>query len=658
MQRLSFPAMTGVSLIAMATALQAQDATISQTPGTVVLDPITLVSDGQESTEATGGVTLTQADLQALKPADVSELFSRDSAVNVAAGTGPAKRIYVLGLEQSNLAVTVDGVPQFKDSWHHGGSSFVDPAFLKRVEVEAGAAGADAGFAAAAGAVRYETLGARELLTDGRTQGGRASLSYGSNGRGVTASLAGYGVYDGFDWFAMVNTAQGDNYDDGDGNEIPGSEASNVTGIVKLGYEFEGHRVELAYEHSEDDADRPVRMNMNLEDAVYPLKLTRDTLSLTYTETAPSAMWDPELSIYLARQEYARTNFLEGRAGGDFSFDATTVGGVAKNRFDVGVGTVTAGLDWAYNDYSIDNFGDTDVPVHELETMQAGAFVQGRFEFANGIRLSTGGRLDAHRFSDWTGDRRSDTGASVNATIAYEFAPGYEVFAGASRTWLGYDLGEYGYLHARDSSTVTADGFEPATAKNYKLGLNASQGNWTGNVTLFDTRLDGLANAYYPTLDNSEEYRSKGFTLSGNYSWGSGRIGASITKADVSYDGDDLAPVGGEATPFGTVATLFIDQDIPQYNLAVGASVELADRLSGDYITDSGFAEAPGYAVVNAYAEWSPAQYQDVVVRLGVENLLDKAYYERSTYGRNLDRDVTPLYAPGRTVTLGVSMDF
>ncbi|WP_347265709.1 hypothetical protein [Paracoccus sp. (in: a-proteobacteria)] len=64
-----------------------------------------------------------------------------------------------------------------------------------------------------------------------------------------------------------------------------------------------------------------------------------------------------------------------------------------------------------------------------------------------GIDLSTGLRLDHKRITDWNGNRL--TGASANATLSHEFAEGYEVFAGASRSWLGFDIGEYGLLHAR-----------------------------------------------------------------------------------------------------------------------------------------------------------------------------------------------------------------
>ena len=234
------PLLAGTSALTLATALNAQELTISQNPGTIMLEPITLVADGQENVEATGGVAVGEEDIADLQPADVSELFARDSAISVSGGAGPSKRIHVSGLEQSSLAVSVDGVPQFKDNWHHSGSNVIDPAFLKRVEVEAGAAAADAGFAAGAGAVRYETLGARDLLTDGRSQGGRVGLSYGSNGRGLTANLAGYGVYQNVDWFVMLHRADGDNYENGDGYEVVGSKPATTGALLKAGYEVEG----------------------------------------------------------------------------------------------------------------------------------------------------------------------------------------------------------------------------------------------------------------------------------------------------------------------------------------------------------------------------------------------------------------------------------
>ena len=660
----------GVSALALSSALLAQE--VSEQSQPLLLDTIQLISSGQENVEATGGISVDQQDIRDLAPADVSELFARDSAVTTSGGAGPSKRIHVSGMEQSNLAVSVDGIPQGVTSWHHTGSNVIDPAFLKSVTIEAGAAAADAGFGAAAGAVRYETVGARDLLVDGRNQGGRAALSYGTNGRGWSGSLAGYGVYEGFDWFAMVHGTHGKNYENGAGDEVPGTEPAAQGALAKFGYEFDGHRVELAYEHTKDDADRVIKMNMDLahDPNVYPLKVSRNAISLRYTEVAPTDSWDPEALLYVRRDTYWRPDYATGARpyNGDMDLETDAIGGTLKNTFTLDRGTIAAGVDWAYTDYHVDNYGATDRRYWTAETMQIGAFAQARMEFDNGIDLSTGVRVDHHRFTDWANNRYNDTGVSANATAAYEFAPGFEVFAGGSHTWLGYRVGEFALLHARDKTFSTDPNYEPSTATNVKVGLNATQDNWTGNLTFFDTRLKGLAryDSSRPTderpgnywLENDDDYRSRGFTLQGNYAWDTGRVGLSFTKAKLTQNDEEVLPNGGTVMPIGELASLYIDQDIPAYNLRVGATLEWAGDLSGDWLEEAGFSDHSTYSVVNVYGEWRPQAYENVVFRLGVDNLFDREYYERSSYVQYEGRSVYPLYAPGRTITLGMTLDF
>ena len=140
------------------------------------LNQVTVIENGEEQVEATGGAVVTREDLERLQPRDTAAIFQRESGVSVSGGSQVAQRVYVLGFEQSMLAVTIDGARQPGTVWHHAGNILVDPSLLKRVEVEAGAAAADAGFAAAVGAVRYETVNALDLLAPGQTLGGRARL--------------------------------------------------------------------------------------------------------------------------------------------------------------------------------------------------------------------------------------------------------------------------------------------------------------------------------------------------------------------------------------------------------------------------------------------------------------------------------------------------
>ncbi|WP_411034134.1 TonB-dependent receptor domain-containing protein [Shinella sp. BYT-45] len=644
--------LAGVSLLATAAALQAQEVT--------TLDTITILNKGRENAEATGGTVITQEELEKLKPADVSQLFSRDSSVTVSGGGGPSKRIHVLGMEQSHLAVTVDGVPQTATSWHHTGSNVIDPAFLKRVEVEAGAASADAGFAAAAGAVRYETVGANDLLEEGKDFGARFSTTAGTNGRGLSGSAAAYGRYDAFDWFIMTHAAGGKDYKDGDGRVVKGTEPAARNILAKFGYEFEDNRFELGYERSRDNADRLIKMNMGLAgDEIHPLKVSRDAVKLSYTSTSPTDMWDPEFMLYYSENDYWRNNY-QARTNGNMILNEDLYGGKIQNTFTIDPGKVTAGVDFGRHDYHTDNYGNNNRRYRDFSTTQFGVFTQGRFEFDNGFNVSTGARYDAHRFEDWDDKRFSDSGASVNATVAYRFTDGFEVFAGASRTWLGYVIGDYGYVHARNNAFYTDPAFDTGSAKNFKVGANFGGENWNAGITLFDTRIDGLPEYGTASLaNNPNEFRSRGVTLNASYTWNDTTFGATYTHAKVTADGQSVLPNSGSFMPVGDMATFYIDHEIPDYNVKVGTTLAWAGKISDEVARAGGFYDQPAYAVVNAYAEWTPPSYENVTLRVGVDNLFDKKYFERSSYAASSNRGgIDPVYAPGRTITLHAGVKF
>ncbi|WP_412051728.1 TonB-dependent receptor domain-containing protein [Hoeflea sp. Naph1] len=644
----------------MAPDVAAQDLAVETTS----LEQITVVSDGKENIEATGGAVLTTEDLDNLQPADVSELFSRESSVTVSGGGGPSKRIHVFGMEQSNLAVSVDGVPQTATSWHHTGSNVIDPAFLKRVEVEAGAAAADAGFAAAAGAIRYETVGANDLLKDGKNFGARLSGSYGSNGRGGSGSAAAYGRYENFDWFFMTHLTEGDAYKDGDGRTMEGTAPANRNVLGKFGYEIEGHRVELGYERSTDDADRLIKMNLGLAgDTSHPLEVTRETAKLSFSSIAPTDMWDPDVMVYYSQNDYWRDNY-QARTNGNMVLNEDLYGGKIQNTFSIDAGTITAGLDMGQHDYHTDNygnlFGGNPTPRYrDFSTTQVGAFVQSRLEFDSGFKVSTGARYDFHRFEDWNNQTFSDNGASANATVAYRFNDNVEVFAAASHTWLGYVVGDYGYVHARDAGFITDPGFEAGTANNLKAGVNFSGDSWNAGITFFDTRIKGLPSYTIPALVNDDEHRSRGVTLNASYRFNDTRFGATYTKAKVTKAGISALPDSGHFMPVGDMATLFVDHEFVDYNLKVGATMAWAGKISDLVATNANFLDQPSYTVFNAYAEWSPPAYENASFRLGIDNIFDETYYERSGYSTSTNRGgIDPIYAPGRTVTLQATVKF
>jgi len=177
------------------------------------------------------------------------------------------------------------------------------------------------------------------------------------------------------------------------------SAARNI--LAKLGYEANGHRVDLGYERGRDEADRLIKMNMGLAgDELHPLEVSRDSVNLKYTTTEATDYWDPEIAVYYTQNDYWRNNYA-ARTNGNMNLNEDLFGGKAQNTFTTDYGKITAGFDVGQHNYHTDNYGNNNRQYRDFDTLQTGAFVQGRFEFDNSFKVSTGARLDHHRFTDW-----------------------------------------------------------------------------------------------------------------------------------------------------------------------------------------------------------------------------------------------------------------
>lgn len=646
----------GVSLLALAAGMAgAQQAT--------ELDAI-VIQNAEETADA-GAVSLTAQDLERLQPSTLSDVFRRESGIAVGGGSAASQRVHVNGLEESKLSVTVDGARQPGNFWHHSGTSQIDPAFLKSVQVRPGVASADAGFATGAGALRYETLDAADLLSDGQDFGARVSLGFGANGYGAKGTIAAYGRGGAWDWLAMLGKHEGDAYENGDGAEQGGTAPALASGLFKLGYTSqEGHRLELSVDHSRDDAIRPLRMNMDTVGGALPLNrndMRRTTTVLRYSTVVPSAGWDPVAELWFNDFALHRPDNGYARPSGAFNLESESFGGKFQNSFTFGSGQITAGIDFMSADTDLERFAYPTLPAGMVResTRQTGVFVQGDFDLGRGFGLSAGIRADKQRFDAMDGQSFDNSGLSANATLTYEVADGVQVFASAGRSWMGLEQGEMALFHARDY--IYDPDVKAAWAANYRLGLSLEHGPWEGAVTVFDTTLHNPV-AYdfttVPTRLGGPDLRSRGAELSLAYGWDTGRAGVKISHADVTFDSATVLPGATDAAPMGTTVSLFADHRIDQLDLTVGASVEHALKLDDVALLAGGYLAQPDYTVIDLYGEWTPVGMNGLSLRLAIDNLLDETYVARGTYPDFPGRAIDAVEAPGRTVSLTANYRF
>lgn len=598
---------------------------------------------------------VTSADLARNAPSDIADVFRGEPGVQVGSSLPMSQKVYVHGIEETNLAVTVDGSRQSNKIFHHNGTNLIDPSLLKAVRVDAGVAPADAGPGALGGAIAYETKDAGDMLLPGRNFGGFVTAAYETNGETFTRGVSSYGRVNGFEYLGYLNFADGDDFEGGNGQTIRGTSANLFSGLGKVAYQAEsGDRLEFSYEHVNDDAVRPFRANLGGfvggPERFRRYDLTRQNYVLTYTDEKPQGWWNPKGVL-----AYSVTDVVIPGAEGE----ADSFNGKFENRFPVAFGEVTAGVDF-YNDSS--NYLDADYGTEE-RAENIGVYAQARLKPWQRTRLSFGLRGDHQWFEGVDGSEFEDSGVSANASGEYDIFHFLTARAGVSHVWAGVPLME---SFVSDPAWTYGSGPESVTSDNYTAGLSARVG---GGVTLegnvFRTEIDNARNFAETPLDTFDLV-TKGFDAGVRYDWRSGFARVKFARVDAEIDGHAADTYFGNylTVPVGDIFALQLVHTFVGTGITVGADAELALKNSDplSYSVDPGNPDEakraiPSYEVVNAFIEYAPASLPNITLRADVKNIFDEAYASRATYGQDFVV-VNPLLEPGRSFRLGATARF
>ncbi|OWU75094.1 TonB-dependent receptor [Marinibacterium profundimaris] len=600
-------------------------------------------------------------DLDTIEPDNLQDVFKNEPTVQVGSSLPISQKIYVNGIEENNLAVTIDGSRQNNKIFHHNATTYIDPVMLKQVRIDPGVAPADGGPGALAGSIAFETKDVDDLLAPGLSYGGIFSTEYQTNGDVFVNSLALMTRQGPFEALAYGKYATGDSQTDGDGNDILGSGTNVISGLAKVAYSAEnGGRFELTYENVTDDDMRPFRADMGSADGSLRTRvydLNRENIVFSYTTDAPTDMWDPKVLV-----AYSVTN-LEVPTDYDASQGKTdSFNGVIQNRFSLPIGTVTAGVDFYSDDAYIDYLDRADPaavfrPGESAENV--GLFAQARLTPTDRMRISAGARGDLQSFTGTDGSSFDNSGLSANAAVEYDVTDAITLSAGASHIWGGITLAENFIMNP--DWTYPADGIEPVTSENYFIAAAYNWGAWSLSGKVFKTDIDNARTPSYsggPAL--TSDVNSDGYELKAGYAWQTGRvrIGFADIQSDVNGAPADSYVGRYLTTPIGQQVTLEVLQALPDYGLVLGADAQIAFDEDGFY--DGAPADTlPGYQVVNAFVEYVPPRFENLRLRLQVNNLFDELYADRGTYGQEFVSDgLIPLYEPGRSVSVRATLTF
>jgi hemoglobin/transferrin/lactoferrin receptor protein len=627
--------------------------------GATTLQQVTIEGEGIGQGDV-GEVNITAKDLERKNPSNLQDVFREEPSIKVGSSLPMSQKVYVNGIEETNLAVSIDGSRQNNKVFHHNATTLIDPALLKAVSVDEGVAPADAGPGALAGAIAYETKDARDFL-DGDGFGGFVNSTYNSNGGVFGTGVSAYGIHQGFSYLGYFNFARGSEFSDGHGDEVLGTRANLLSGLGKVAYEFEsGDRIQISHEAVRDDAPRPFRANMSSTDGSKPweplirdYRLNRNNTVFTYTDETPEGWWDPKLVLAYGTTDVGTTVYLRpGSVPETYPVEGTTstFNGKFENRFHVGIGTVTAGVDFYSDRAELDDFFE---PATE-KAKNVGAYVQARLEPFERTRLSFGGRADQQWFTGTGGQEFDNAGLSGNVSGEYDIIENFlTAKAGYSHVWSGIPLAENfimnpGWTYLPEPEATTAD--------NYTVGLAANYNGFTLEGSVFRTNMDNARYARYANAYLARQVESEGYSIAAGYDWTDGFVRVKYADIDTLIDGVPADSDTGTylTTPVGKIITVTAAHTFTDYGLTIGGDAEFAPKYDK---VPAGSAPYKAYQVYNAYLEYKPESHKNLTLRADVKNIFNEVYADRATYGQEFGV-VKPLYQPGRSFVVSLRATF
>lgn len=651
------PWLTGVAAVLMAGAAAAADPAGAPT----VLPPITVEGQAKDTVGA-GGIVIDAETIERRNPTDIRDVFSGEPGVAVGAPTPIAQKLYVQGMEDTNLNVQIDGTRQVNATWHHIGTAIIDPGMLKSVKIETGVAPADAGPHGLGGSIAYQTKDARDVVKPGNIFGGFGKLGYDTNTHGFSEAMTLAAQYDGYEALGYVSNVGGRNYTDGMGTKVAGTKPEMQNALAKAAVTGrDGHRLSFSGSYLEDIGVRPARPNFaSLTNAVgrglNDIEYTRSALTAAYKTDKPSAAFDPEIGLNFSKTQLTAYNVSAGGVVSDLGSDIDTLNGKAQNTFAFGLGKITAGVDF-YHDKATGTYerkpAATRTPGRFTETAtNVGGYAQARLTPTEKLRTSFGMRVDNQWFEGIEGSDFRNLGLSGNANVEYDFQKNLTGYAGAGRTFGGIPIGETAIYNF--SGVWNYAGLEPSHSRNYKGGLKGTLGGFSADANIFYNKIENDHDLSAVTRNTTYDLVTRGGGISGAYNYGDGFVRATYTHTIVRTDG--AIPGSTSASFFGVLMgdmfTLEAAHSFKPYGVRVGTSNQFT--LKND---ENSFANLPGYAVFNLFGEWTPPQFQNLVLRVDAKNLLDQAYADRATTG--YDSSMTNrYYQPGRTFLLTAKATF
>lgn len=614
-------------------------------------------------------------------------LLQDTPSTQVSAGARNSEKLFIRGIEDNNLLVTLNGARQGGDLLsHHQGRVLIDGSLVKSIEIQPGPSGADAGPGAIGGAVSITTKAAHDLVQPGERTAGSVSSLYQSADETFGAGLTGAAVLEGgLGLLATVRREVSDLRTVGGGDKLEATDGSRSGQTLRIDTNPQAALTARMIVERHTNEGGAFRANLppqtgtpaqNNDDQLQ----TREAVNLGLRyQPRGQGLIDIEATVYdqIQELELGQTPLVPD----GMLLRAHSIGAVLKNTSRFMTGEVAHAVS-----FGLDTFNDRTRQTHRPQTLQGsfrvgdyqerasnlGVFLQNRMSWS-AFRLSAGLRHDDYRTQYANGVVVEGDRVSPNATLTLEVAPGVEVYGGYGESTRGAKTNNAAFLFRTVPATQFRVGqngvLEPEVGRQREVGINILQGNprdeggqWRAKVAAYNTTfadfqlingpgIGGIANF----IRNEGDVTSKGWDALVGWTAGAWDASVSLSVNDVrDYLGRPFDAIGTTTklgSGYGNLLKLNLGWQVrPDTQLAY--SLEAAHRLKD---VPAGRPEKPGYAVHGIAVRYAPkglAVPKGWAFVAALDNVFDRLYASHLSVRETLLGEEVSLFEPGRSLRL------
>ncbi|WP_107945573.1 TonB-dependent receptor domain-containing protein [Campylobacter concisus] len=645
------------------------------------------VLSGVEVTSSSGGYGVDDIKISTRNAGLAKDVMRDIPGVYVGGTNGMNQKIYMRGVSDRGLNITIDGAKQNGNTFHHNADLLIDPDLIKAIDVEVGSRSVVNGSGALGGSVAFKTVDAKDLLESGEKIGAKIKTGYASNNSEFSQGLMLFTApVEGLDFIAAINHKGYDYGKSGNKRKI-GGDGNDLSYLLKLGYSFlDAHRISISREHNEFKGMYPMRAEFGSwysdSNAVDNRKYERDTTTLKY-EYKPSDLLNLEVTVY--NTEHKKDDPVLKILG------VKTNGINAKAKSIVETGTLTQTFRYGAEFYQSKNFNKPDNHYPE-KVNNYSIYAEDALNFSS-LTVTPGIRYTHHELKSYdgrAGNVKSYTYKFNEFTPAlaldYEIIKGLNAFASYARVFRGPDVMESmmasGSSRGRALNWAANKDLKATTGNSYETGLKyhgdiSEASSYSLSAKYFMTKYKNLivdnnaaGGGVNQTLVriNAGGADISGVELLARLNLDALSLAASYTHQKVKYKDRVAKPNGSYYTSNiigyrdqGDKYTFNAEYAFSRIDTLIGYNLIYFASKNTVSASNDKSAKIPSYAVSDIYATYAPSsgKFKGLEINAGIYNLFNKAYASQSQ--RTADYTGNPDYVdwePGRNFKVNVSYKF